>query len=166
MREKTTQHPSQSAFTVTTLRYSICPAKLGYEPTNMPSTNDESTRRLGIHKRRMKTLFECEKKEQSSYLGNSAQQTLGIQCSDLDLSTGLALDNSTAYISPRPLAQIDTMPNSTKPWQVRNFGDKEYTNYTAALQLWGILAVWLDDNYDERKEGILQYTNWKLRGLV
>lgn len=116
-----------------------------------------------MHKEKIRILFQHGKSLGTSYLDKSAQENLGVQCSDLDLRTGQASDNSPTYISPLPIAQIDTVLNTTKPWNLYNFVEKDYVNYTAALQMWGILAVWLDSNYDEEKEGLLQYTNWKLR---
>jgi hypothetical protein len=103
-------------------------------------------------------------KHPSPYLSNKDMMDLGIRCTGLDLETGKPTDGGVAFISPYPLSEIDRILHEKKPWKVYALPPKKDSmNMCAAMEISGLLEEYLVMAEDERVEGLIEQTKWKMR---
>ena len=126
----------------------------------MDSHSEEAKRGFEFARRVLSKII----KHPSPYLSNKDMKDLGIRCTGLDLETGKPTGGGVAFISPYPLTEIDRILHEKNPWKESWLPQKKDSmNMCAAMEISGLLEEYLVMAEDEKVEGLIEQTKWKMR---
>ena len=103
-------------------------------------------------------------KHDSEYISDETLRGWKVQCSNLNLHTGKFSDQGPAFISPYPLAKLNSILNKKAPWEIYQLCDeKDSFNMSAALAVGCLLLTYLREGRGPNERGIIYSTRWKAR---
>ncbi|KAF2969048.1 hypothetical protein GQX73_g4472 [Xylaria multiplex] len=120
-------------------------------------------------------LLSSINKRQSAYLSDRALKRLNIQCTGLDLNTGMPSDGSETLIRPFPMAKIHSIFKERQPWNKYKIIHDHILGPDDGAQgvlysIYGHLNSGdFDDDFDfgdcDPPPTLIQHTDWQLRDM-